>query len=83
MTESSPRRAPKSAGKITRIDRDSDSTVQSLTRAMQLLELLADDDEGYRLVDLAARSGLSSSTAHRLLTTLEQRQFVQHTSRCR
>jgi IclR family acetate operon transcriptional repressor len=58
-------------------DRECDGTVQSLTRAMQLLELLADDDDGYRLVDIAARSGLSSSTAHRLLTTLEQRSFVQ------
>jgi IclR family acetate operon transcriptional repressor len=76
MTASSTRTPAKTA-KVTRIDRDSDSTVQSLTRAMQLLELLAEDDEGYRLVDIAARSGLSSSTAHRLLTTLEQRQFVQ------
>ncbi len=57
--------------------RDGDSTVQSLARALQLIELLSDDDEGYRLVDLAARSGLSTSTVHRLLTTLEQRQFVQ------
>ena len=71
-----PTRTPKPA-KVTRIDRDSDGTVQSLDRALQLLELLAGDDEGYRLVDIAARSGLSSSTAHRLLTTLEQRQFVQ------
>jgi len=65
------------SAEVTRISRDGDCTVQSLTRALQLLELLADDDEGYRLVDIAARSGLSSSTAHRLLTTLEQRQFVQ------
>ncbi|WPH14228.1 IclR family transcriptional regulator [Variovorax paradoxus] len=79
MTDSSSPRSSstKAAGKVMRIDRDGDGTVQSLTRAMQLLELLADDDEGYRLVDIAARSGLSSSTAHRLLTTLEQRQFVQ------
>jgi hypothetical protein len=39
---------------VTRIDRDDDSTVQSLARAMQLLELLATDDKGYRLVDIAA-----------------------------
>ena len=76
MTASSPRTSAK-APKVTRIDRDNDSTVQSLTRAMQLLELLAEDDEGFRLVDIAAHSGLSSSTAHRLLTTLEQRRFVQ------
>lgn len=54
-----------------------DGTVQALDRALQLLELLAVDSEGYRLVDLAACSGLSASTAHRLLTTLEQRRFVQ------
>lgn len=65
--------APSKDGRETR---DGDSTVQSLTRALQLLELLSDDDEGYRLVDLAARSGLSTSTVHRLLTTLEQRQFA-------
>jgi IclR family acetate operon transcriptional repressor len=51
--------------------------VQSLLRAMALLEILSEDDEGYRLVDLAARAGLSTSTTHRLLTTLEQKQFVQ------
>lgn len=76
MTAISPR-LPGKTTRVTRIDRDSDGTVQSLTRAMQLLELLAEDDEGYRLVDIAAHSGLSSSTAHRLLTTLEQRRFVQ------
>ncbi|WP_290969455.1 IclR family transcriptional regulator [Herbaspirillum sp.] len=70
-----PMRKSAKADVVTRIDRD--STVQSLTRAMQLLELLAEDDEGFRLVDIAAHSGLSSSTAHRLLTTMEQRQFVQ------
>jgi IclR family acetate operon transcriptional repressor len=73
----SPTRRPAKTSQVVRIDRDSDGTVQSLTRAMQLLELLADDDEGYRLVDIAAHSGLSSSTAHRLLTTLEQRRFAQ------
>jgi IclR family acetate operon transcriptional repressor len=51
--------------------------VQSVTRALNLLELLAEDGEGYRLTDLAERSGLSPSTVHRLLTTMEQRRFVQ------
>lgn len=51
--------------------------VQSVDRALQLLEILGEDAEGYRLTDLAARSGLSLSTVHRLLTTLEVRQFVQ------
>jgi len=51
--------------------------VQSVTRALNLLELLAEDGEGYRLTDLAERSGLSPSTVHRLLTTMEQRRFDQ------
>lgn len=56
---------------------DADGVVQSLNRALKLLELLAEDDDGYRLVDLAERAGLSASTTHRLLTTLEQKRFVQ------
>jgi IclR family transcriptional regulator, acetate operon repressor len=54
-----------------------DGGVQSVDRALQLIETLAEDDEGYRLSDLAERTGLSTSTAHRLLTTLEKRRFVQ------
>ena len=51
--------------------------VQSVLRALRLLEMLGEDAEGYRLTDLAGRSGLSPSTVHRLLTTLEERHFVQ------
>src|ERR1700751_250661 len=54
-----------------------DGGVQSVDRALLILETLAEDDEGYRLSDLAVRTGLSTSTAHRLLTTLEKRRFVQ------
>jgi len=50
--------------------------VQSVDRAMALLEALGEDEEGYRLTDLAIRTGLSPSTAHRLLTTLAERRFV-------
>lgn len=57
--------------------RDNDGAVRSLLRAIQLLETLAEDDDGYRLVDLTKRTGLSTSTVHRLLTTLEQKRFVQ------
>lgn len=56
---------------------DGDGTVQALSRALQLLELLGDDTDGYRLVDLADRSGLAPSTVHRLLTTLQQHRFAQ------
>lgn len=52
-------------------------SVQAVDRALQLLEILGEDAEGYRLTDLSTRSGLSPSTVHRLLTTLEVRHFVQ------
>ncbi len=57
--------------------RETGGLVQSLARALSLLEVLGEDDDGYRLVDLAQRVGLPASTTHRLLTTLEQRRFVQ------
>src|SRR5690554_6772817 len=51
--------------------------VQSVDRAMAILEVLGDEEEGCRLSDIARSTGLSVSTVHRLLTTLEQRRFVQ------
>ncbi|MCD7059644.1 IclR family transcriptional regulator [Pelagibacterium xiamenense] len=52
-------------------------TVQSVERALAILEVLGEDEDGLRLTDLATRTGLSASTVHRLLTTLELRRFVQ------
>ncbi len=52
-------------------------TVQSVERALSILSVLGNDEDGYRLTDLAQRTGLSVSTVHRLLTTLEQHHFVQ------
>jgi len=54
-----------------------DGGVQCVDRALLIIETLAEDDEGYRLSDLAVRTGLSTSTVHRLLATLEKRRFVQ------
>src|SRR6202790_1386036 len=54
-----------------------DGGVQSVDRALVIIETLAKDDEGYRLSDLAVRTGLSTSTVHRLLATVERRRFVQ------
>src|ERR1700687_1249155 len=54
-----------------------DGGVQSVDRALVIIETLAEDDEGYRLTDLAVRTGLSTSTVHRLLATMEKRRFVQ------
>jgi IclR family acetate operon transcriptional repressor len=66
----------KSETNIQSIIREDKSSVQVLLRALSLLEILAEDDKGYRLIDLAERTGLPASTVHRLLTTLEQKRFV-------
>ena len=52
-------------------------TVQSVDRALLLLEALALEAEGFRLSDLARQVGLAPSTTHRLLTALEHRGFAQ------
>lgn len=54
-----------------------DGRVQSVDRAMLLMEALSAAESGLRLTDLARRTKLSLTTVHRLLTTLEQRHFVQ------
>jgi IclR family acetate operon transcriptional repressor len=72
------RRAAKPIRKsVEEEDGAKDGSVQSVDRALSLLEALGEDEEGYRLTDLAIRTGLSPSTAHRLLTTLEKRRFVE------
>lgn len=51
--------------------------VQSLDRAISLLEVLALSD-GMTLSEVARRAELPTSTVHRLLTTLERRGLVGH-----
>lgn len=51
--------------------------VQALDRGLALLEILADED-GLTLSEASRRSGVSASTAHRILLTLESRAYVQH-----
>ena len=50
--------------------------VQSLLRALSILDCLAETEDGTALTELAQRVGLSTSTAHRLLMTLEQQRYV-------
>jgi IclR family transcriptional regulator, acetate operon repressor len=55
---------------------DKSGQVQSLTRALTLLEAIARSHGGLPLTELAQTVGLPPSTAHRLLTTLERERFV-------
>lgn len=52
-------------------------TVQSLTRALSLLNALARHDQGLGLSETAKETGLAVSTAHRLLSTLQHENFVR------
>ena len=52
-------------------------TVQSLTRALSILNELAASERGLNLSETAARTSLPISTTHRLLNTLQQKKFVQ------
>ncbi|NJM33369.1 MAG: helix-turn-helix domain-containing protein [Rhodomicrobium sp.] len=52
-------------------------TVQSLQRALNLLNALAASDRGLTLSEAARRGGLAVSTAHRLLSTLQKEHFVR------
>src|SRR5215470_2586422 len=51
--------------------------VQSIERAFDLLEMLADADSALGLSDLAASSGLPLPTVHRLMRTLANRGYVR------
>lgn len=51
-------------------------TVQSLARALSILNELAASERGLSLSQTAARTGLAVSTTHRLLNTLQQKNFV-------
>lgn len=52
--------------------------VQSLGRALDLMESVAMAEQGAGLTELAKATGLAPSTAHRLLKTLQQRRYVNH-----
>ena len=57
--------------------------VQSLSRALAILGVLAESGDGMTLTDVAQIVGLPPSTVHRLLTTLEHRRFVRFEPRGR
>lgn len=54
-----------------------DSALQTVDRALAILELLAAHPDGLRPVDVASAMGLNKVTTHRLLATLLARDFVE------
>lgn len=51
--------------------------VQSLTRALSVLNLIAEQSPGLTLTAISKSLGLAPSTTHRLLTTLQEERYVQ------
>ncbi|TAL85136.1 MAG: winged helix-turn-helix transcriptional regulator [Rhodanobacter sp.] len=68
---------PKKITVVAKASPRSNDQVQSLVRALTLLNSLSETDEGITLTELAQQVGLTTSTAHRLLTTLQQERYVQ------
>jgi IclR family acetate operon transcriptional repressor len=63
--------------------RSSGRTIQSVDRALTLLEEVATETDGMTLSKLSERTGLNSSTCHHLISTLVQRGYLTHVSRSR
>jgi DNA-binding IclR family transcriptional regulator len=51
-------------------------SVQSIARALDIIETLSTNSQGMTLSDLASSTGLNISTAHRMLNTLAKRGFA-------
>lgn len=58
------------------VKKDRTGQVQSLSRALNILNTLAESEGGFSLSDLALTVGLAPSTTHRLLTTLQNERYV-------
>lgn len=61
----------------TKTARSGSGHVQSLARALSILNALMESDAGLTLTDVAQRLGLAPSTAHRLLTTMQEMRFTR------
>jgi len=59
------------------MDRKDEGCIQSISRALDLLEILATEREGLGITALAKRTGLSKSTTHRITASLVERGYVE------
>lgn len=57
--------------------------IQSVVRALGILEVLAGERDGLVLSELSSRVGLNTSTCHHLISTLAARGYVLHLGRSR
>lgn len=55
----------------------SGKTVQSIDRAFEILETLAVEKDGLGVTEIGNRVGLHKSTVHRLLTSMEERGYIE------
>ena len=62
-------------------NRGNEGKNQSLSRALALLQRMADSPSGVSLGDLSLQLGMPSATVHRLLNTFEDYDFVEHDER--
>jgi len=58
-------------------------TIQSVDRALQVLEAIAETRDGTTVTALSERLGLNVSTCHHLISTLVARGYLNHVSRSR
>ncbi|MBB2188060.1 IclR family transcriptional regulator domain-containing protein [Gluconacetobacter liquefaciens] len=77
MPQRTVRKRAAQPGRNAVASRGNGDQVQSLIRALGLLNRIAEAPDGASLTDLAQQVGLPTSTAHRLLTTLEQERYVR------
>lgn len=62
----------------SRVDRPVSGGVQSVDRALDILEALAAADRPLGVSEIAELTGLAQGTAHRLLRALQSRGYVRH-----
>jgi IclR family acetate operon transcriptional repressor len=61
----------------TKKSKERTTQVQSLVRALHIMNVLAEEETGVTLTGIARRVEIPISTTHRLLTTLQQERFVR------
>lgn len=68
---------------VSAVDAGGPKQIQSVGRALNLLEILATEGDALPLKELAQRAELNQSTCHHLIATLAARGYVDHQGRNR